>query len=149
MKIVAQRVTKASVTVNNHTISRIGVGLVVFLGIAKGDSTADSDYIFNKITTLRLFPDQSGRFDKSITDINGDLLLVSQFTLLADCEKGRRPSFDQAATPSEARPLYDMIVSAWRSRFPRLHTGEFGADMSVSLTNMGPVTMILDSRHRP
>lgn len=148
MKVVIQRVLSASVTINGQIHSQIGTGFLVLLGIGQDDTMTDAIALFKKLSQLRIFPDSQGRFDQSVIDIQGDILVVSQFTLYANCTKGRRPSFETAASPDLARALYNQIITEWTVQFPRLKTGEFGADMSVSLVNSGPVTIILDSRDR-
>ncbi|NBV83909.1 D-tyrosyl-tRNA(Tyr) deacylase [bacterium] len=148
MRVIIQRVSHASVAIDGHVFSQIGTGLLVLLGIGIGDTLADATYLFDKLTTLRIFPDEKGRFDRSIVDISGELLVVSQFTLFANCSKGRRPSFEMAAPPAEAEALYNDIIADWQRQIPNLATGQFGADMAVSLTNSGPVTLTLDSKNR-
>jgi D-tyrosyl-tRNA(Tyr) deacylase len=150
MRAVIQRVSSASVTAGGHTAS-IGRGLVVLLGVERGDGPQDVDYIARKIRELRVFAgtDDPGKdFDRSVEDIAGQLLVVSQFTLAADCRKGRRPSFDDAAPPEMAKPLYESVVLALRDAGLPVATGVFQAMMQVSLVNDGPVTLLLDSRKR-
>ncbi|NWF73584.1 MAG: D-tyrosyl-tRNA(Tyr) deacylase [Nitrospirae bacterium] len=146
MKAVIQRVTRASVHVEGKTVGQIESGLLVLLGVAKGDGETDGRYLAGKICTLRIFPDEKGKMNRSLVDIEGSVLLVSQFTLLGKAAKGRRPSFDEAAPPDEARRLYELVVSAIRSHGTRVETGVFGAHMQVELFNDGPVTFVLDSR---
>ena len=146
MRAVVQRVLSAGVTVAGRPLSRIGPGLLVFLGVASDDGPADAQYISTKIRELRIFSDADGRMNLSIVDAGGEMLVVSQFTLFGDCRKGRRPSFDEAATPALARALYDEVVRILRDSGLAVGTGEFQAHMAVDLVNDGPVTMLLDSR---
>ena len=148
MKAVIQRVTHASVEVEGEVVGRIDVGLLVLLGVAKGDSDADVHYIVEKIQTLRIFPDAQGKMNRAILDVDGSILLVAQFTLLGDTTKGRRPGFDQAAPPGEAKILYERVGGALRARGVSVQMGVFGADMKVELLNNGPVTFILDSAQK-
>lgn len=148
MRAVVQRVSSAHVTVDGRVVGRIGVGLVVLLGVAGDDTPEDADWLFGKISDLRIFENQVGKLDQSLRDRHGELLVVSQFTLLADTRKGRRPSFSDAARPELATPLFERFVSAARADGFRVATGEFGAHMEVALVNDGPVTIILDSRQR-
>jgi D-tyrosyl-tRNA(Tyr) deacylase len=153
MRAVVQRVSSASVTVlldggSPRETGRIGPGLVVLLGVETGDGPADVQYIASKIRELRIFPDSEHRMNLSVADIAGAVLVVSQFTLAGDCRKGRRPSFDAAAAPEVARPLYENVVSDLRASGLTLATGEFQARMHVALVNDGPVTLLLDSRKR-
>lgn len=147
MKAVLQRVTNASVEVDGTIVGRIGAGLLVFLGVAKGDEERDLLYLIEKIRTLRIFGDDQGKMNRTVTDVGGALLLVSQFTLLGDTTKGRRPGFDQAAPTEEARAWYEQAASRLRAAGLAVETGRFGAHMQVELLNDGPVTFILDSRH--
>jgi D-aminoacyl-tRNA deacylase len=142
MIAVVQRVSEARVTVEGELVGAVGRGLLVLLAVEKGDSEATSSTLANKIANLRVFPDETGKMDKSVLDIEGELLVVSQFTLAADTSKGRRPSFDRAAPPAEARVLYEHFVSVSRSLGLVVATGRFQADMDVTLTNKGPVTLI-------
>ena len=146
MRAVLQRVTRASVKVDGQIMGQIGAGLLVLLGVAKGDGEADVRYLLEKIPGLRIFSDEQGKMNRSITELGGGILLVSQFTLLGDTEKGRRPGFDQAAPPDVARRLYEQVVAGLKQRGVTVATGLFGAYMTVSLENDGPVTLILDSR---
>ena len=151
MRAVVQRVSSASVRVGNRDISTIGTGLLAFVGVERGDGPADAEYIAGKIGDLRVFEEPaepSRRLNRSVRDVNGSVLVVSQFTLAADCRKGRRPSFDAAEAPEVARPLVDEVVRALRSSGIAVETGEFQAMMHVSLVNEGPVTLLLDSRKR-
>lgn len=146
MKAVIQRVDSASVSVDGHEMSRIGAGLLVLLGVERGDDERDADFLLDKIIHLRIFEDSDGKMNRSLADIAGELLVVSQFTLLADCRKGRRPSFADAAEPSEAERLYGYVLARAREKLPRVGEGRFRAMMKVSLVNDGPVTILLDSR---
>jgi D-aminoacyl-tRNA deacylase len=146
MKAVIQRVTRASVEVDGVVIGQIDAGLLVLLGVAKEDSEADAQYLMDKLIGLRIFSDTEGKMNRSIADIGGKLLIVSQFTLLGDTTKGRRPGFDGAATPERARTLYELIIGMVRNRGIQVETGRFGAHMRVSLENDGPVTFLIDSR---
>ncbi len=148
MRVVIQRVSEASVQVDNETIGQIGAGLVVLLGIAATDTEADATYLIDKIIGLRIFPDAEGRFDRSVEDVGGSILVVSQFTLYGDCRKGRRPSFSDAAAPDRALPLYEYFVRTLRARQLPVATGKFQASMAVQLTNDGPVTILIDSPTR-
>jgi len=145
MRAVVQRVKSASVTVDASVVGRIDSGLLVFLGVADGDGPADLDYIAAKIRELRIFADDHGRMNRSVVETGGAVLVVSQFTLLADSRKGRRPSFDGAAPPALAESLYDGLVRKLRDEGLRVETGTFQAHMDVALVNDGPVTMLLDS----
>lgn len=147
MRAVIQRVSSASVTTAGQTVS-IGAGLVVLVGVERGDGVADAEYVSRKVQELRVFSDGAKAFDRSVRDVGGDVLVVSQFTLAADCRKGRRPSFDDAAPPEIARPLYESVVQSLRDAGLTVATGVFQADMQVSLVNEGPVTVLLDSRRR-
>jgi len=146
MRAVIQRVTSATVEVEHQMMGQIDEGLLVLLGAAKGDTAEDVDYVVEKIPNLRIFPDDDGKMNRSLIDIGGQLLLVSQFTLLGDTHRGRRPSFDQAAHPDQARQLYDSAIAKFRKKGVLIQTGQFGVNMLVSLKNNGPVTFILDSR---
>lgn len=143
MKIVLQRVNHASVTVNGDVIGRIGKGYLLLLGIGKEDSEADLSRYVDKIVKLRLFPDENGKTNLSIKDVGGALLIVSQFTLYADCRKGNRPSFTNAADPSLANGLYEKFIALCREQIDVVEHGSFGADMKVSLENDGPFTVLL------
>jgi len=145
MRAVLQRVTHASVSVDGETIASIGPGLLVLLGIAKGDTPADADRLAAKIAELRVFADSGGRFNRSLLDISGEALVVSQFTLLADVRKGRRPSFVDAGAPDIAAPLVERFAEALQALGVRVATGRFGAHMLVELKNDGPVTLVLDT----
>lgn len=146
MKALIQRVTDASVTVDGEITGSIKNGLLVFLGIAKGDGDEEIKYIADKLMCLRIFSDADDKMNLSVNDIGGSLLIVSQFTLYGDCRKGRRPSFDSAMPPKEAEELYEKFVEYCRGTGINAQTGKFGADMKVSLLNDGPVTFIIESR---
>ena len=146
MKALVQRVTCASVSVGNRTVGRIGPGLVVFLGIAKGDSPKDARYLADKIVNLRIFANKASHFALSALETKREILIVSQFTLLADSRKGRRPSFTEAAPPDKARELYDFFVDQVRSTGLKTETGIFQEHMLVKIQNDGPVTLILESK---
>jgi D-tyrosyl-tRNA(Tyr) deacylase len=146
MKAVIQRVTRASVHVEGKTVGQIQSGLLVLLGVAKGDEESDGRYLVEKVRTLRIFSDEQGTMNRSLTDIEGAVLLISQFTLLGRTAKGRRPSFDEAAPPDEAKRLYEQVVSELRAQGTQVETGVFAAHMQVELLNDGPVTFVIDSR---
>jgi D-aminoacyl-tRNA deacylase len=146
MRAVVQRVSAATVHVGDRVVGRIGPGLLAFVGVATEDGPADVQYIAAKIRELRIFPDDQGKMNRSVADTGGSVLVVSQFTLQADCRKGRRPSFDAAAQPALAQALYESVVQTLRTGGLSVETGEFQADMDVELVNDGPVTMLLDSR---
>jgi D-tyrosyl-tRNA(Tyr) deacylase len=146
MRAVIQRVRQSLVTVENQTVGKIGNGLLVFLGVAKLDGDRDADYLADKITNLRIFEDENGKMNRSLLEISGEMLVVSQFTLLGDCRKGRRPSFINAAGPDEANALYERFVSLVRQKGISIQTGQFQTMMAVSLINDGPVTLILESK---
>lgn len=145
MRAVVQRVTESSVIVADKQISAIGKGLLILLGVAGDDSEADADYLVKKIVHLRIFEDNQAKMNRSLIDINGSALVVSQFTLYGDTRKGRRPSFTSAADPEKARDLYRYFVGQMESFGIPVATGRFGAMMEVALVNDGPVTLILDS----
>lgn len=144
MKAVIQRVTSASVAVEGEVVGQIGQGIMVLLGVEKGDATTQADWLVDKICGLRMFYDAAGKMNLSVKDISGSLLIVSQFTLAGNCSKGRRPSFDTAAPADEGKRLYDVFVAAARQTGLTVETGIFQADMQVSLVNDGPVTFILE-----
>ncbi len=144
MKGVIQRVTSASVTVDGRTTGEIGQGLLVLLGVEKGDDESKADWLAEKIAGLRIFSDDEGRMNLSLRDVGGALLVVSQFTLAGNCSKGKRPSFDTAAPPDEGRRLYEYFTEAVKRLGLPVQTGVFQADMQVSLVNDGPVTFILE-----
>ena len=146
MRVVAQRVTRASVTIDGEVVGEIKHGLVVLLGIARDDTKEDADYLVAKILALRIFDDAEGRMNVSVKDIDGGLLIVSQFTLYGDVRRGLRPSWSDAAAPEMAEPLYDYFVESSRKLLGRVETGSFRKTMQVELVNDGPVTILLDSR---
>jgi D-aminoacyl-tRNA deacylase len=145
MRAVVQRVARASVSVDGRLAAEIGPGLLVLLGVAVGDREAEAERLAGKIARLRVFPDAEGRFDRSVADVGGSVLVVSQFTLLADTAKGKRPSFAAAAPPEEAEPLYGRFCAALADGGVPVETGVFGARMEVELVNDGPVTLVLDA----
>jgi D-tyrosyl-tRNA(Tyr) deacylase len=146
MKAVIQHVTSATVQVEGKTVGQIESGLLVLLGVAKGDGESDGRFLVEKIRTLRIFSDEQGKMNRSLADIGGSVLLVSQFTLLGRTANGRRPSFDEAALSDEAKRLYEQVVAALRDHGTHVETGVFAAHMQVELLNDGPVTFVLDSR---
>jgi len=146
MKALVQRVSRASVSVNDKIVGTIGPGLVVFLGVAQGDSKEDASYLANKVVNLRTFADESSRFSLSALDTRGDILIVSQFTLLGDTRKGRRPDFTTAAPPGLAKELYEFFVEQVRSTGLKVETGLFQEHMLVEIHNDGPVTISLESK---
>lgn len=146
MRAVVQRVRSASVRVDGRIVGQIGPGLLAFVGVAHDDAPADVQYIAAKIRDLRIFPDDEGKMNRSVGESGGGVLVVSQFTLHADCRKGRRPSFDTAAAPSLAEPLYEEVVQQLKQAGLTVATGTFQAHMDVELVNDGPVTMLLDSK---
>ena len=148
MKVVIQRVTGARVEVEGETVGEIGRGILVLLGVEKGDGERDADWLADKLANLRIFEDDAGKMNLSVQDIGGELLVVSQFTLAGNCAKGRRPSFDSAAPPEEANRLYGCFVERLRLMGLKVETGVFQAMMRVSLVNDGPVTFILESPGR-
>ena len=148
MRAVIQRVERASVSVEGEIRGQIGAGFLVLIGVEEGDGDADFRYIAEKVPNLRVFEDEQGKMNRSLLDVGGELLAVSQFTLLGDARGGRRPSFITAARPETADPMYERLVADWRARGIRVETGVFGAHMKVSLVHDGPVTILLDSRRR-
>lgn len=146
MKAVIQRVRRASVEIEGRNAGQIGRGLLVLLGVAQDDDQTDVEFLAEKLPTLRIFPDEAGKMNKSLEDIGGAGLIISQFTLLADTDRGRRPSFERAAPPEHARSLYQLLIDRMRARGVHIESGIFGASMVVSLENEGPVTLVLDSR---
>ena len=145
MRAVIQRVTRAKVVVDSSITGEITMGILLFLGVAKQDSETSAAYLVEKISNLRIFPDDAGKMNLSLLDVGGSLLVVSQFTLYGDCRKGRRPSFDQAAAPGDANRLYEYFVSQARNLGIPVQTGVFQAHMEVELLNDGPVTLIIES----
>ncbi len=146
MRAVIQRVSKSSVTVDGNVIGEIGHGFNVLLGVEVADTQQDADDIVKKIIGLRVFNDADGKFNLSLMDVGGSVLLISQFTLLGDCRKGRRPSFINAARPETAIPLYERVIAGIRAEGVTVATGEFGASMAVDIQNDGPVTLMLDTQ---
>ena len=149
MRIIIQRVSQAQVTILNHESISINHGYLVLLGVHQNDEIEDADYLINKLVKLRLFGDEEGKMNLSITDINGEILVISQFTLFADTKKGNRPSFIEAARPEKAIPMYNYFIDNLSKLLPQpCKTGVFGADMKINLTNDGPVTIVMDSREK-
>ncbi|HEX2925760.1 MAG TPA: D-aminoacyl-tRNA deacylase [Ruminiclostridium sp.] len=146
MRAVVQRVKKSTVTVNEKIVGAIGQGLMVLLGIGHEDGERDIEYLAEKIFNLRIFEDENGKMNKSLLDINGQLLVVSQFTLFGDCRKGRRPGFDKAAKPEMAKVLYEGFINRCKEFGIHTETGIFQADMLVDISNDGPVTLLIDSK---
>ena len=145
MKFVIQRVTHADVVVDGNEIGRIGKGFMVLIGVSKEDDKAIADKMVDKMIKLRIFEDENGKTNLSLDDVGGELLLISQFTLYANCKKGNRPSFIDAGAPDDANALYEYIIERCKERVNVVERGEFGADMEVSLLNDGPFTIVLDS----
>ncbi len=145
MKFVIQRVSHASVTVHEETIGRINQGYLVLIGVGKEDTREDADRLVKKMIGLRIFSDENGKINKSLKDVDGELLLVSQFTLYADCRHGNRPGFTEAAGPDMANELYEYIIESCKKEVAVVERGEFGADMKVELLNDGPFTILLES----
>ena len=145
MKLVIQRVTQASVEIAGECVRKIGKGYMVLFGAGAGDTKEIADKLFDKMIKLRIFQDEDGKTNKSIADVSGELLIVSQFTLYANCKKGNRPSFMDAGKPQEAEELYEYFLTLAKEKYGSCQHGEFGADMQVSLCNDGPFTIILDS----
>ena len=146
MRIVVQRVKSASVSIDKSIVGNINSGFLVLLGIKSTDCKQDVDYLVKKLTNLRIFSDQDGKMNLSLKDVNGELLIVSQFTLYGHCKDGNRPSFIESAKPNIAIPLYEYFIEECKKIIPVVQTGKFGADMQVSLINDGPVTIIIDSK---
>lgn len=145
MKFVIQRVTHASVTIEDEVKGKIGKGFLVLIGIGKGDDEIIADKLVQKLVNMRIFEDENGKTNLGLKDVGGELLLISQFTLYANCRKGNRPSFTEAGAPDEAERLYGYITDRCKEEIPVVETGGFGADMKVELLNDGPFTVILDS----
>lgn len=148
MRAVIQRVDCAGVSVNSTVIGEIGRGLLVYLGVEKGDASGDADYLLDKIINLRIFEDANGKMNLSLLDTGGQLLVISQFTLLADCRKGRRPSFASAEDPGPAKELYEYFISMAQGKTGVVQTGEFQAMMKIDSINDGPVTIIIDTKRQ-
>jgi D-tyrosyl-tRNA(Tyr) deacylase len=146
MKAVVQRVKNANVKVDDKVIGSIGNGILLLLGIEETDEDKDLEYMCDKVPNLRIFEDENGKMNKSLLDVGGSILVISQFTLLGDARKGRRPSFIAAARPDKAIPMYEKYIAEMKEKNIFTQTGEFGADMKVELTNDGPVTILLDSK---
>ncbi|MBQ3558303.1 MAG: D-tyrosyl-tRNA(Tyr) deacylase [Agathobacter sp.] len=146
MKFVIQRVKKASCTVENEIIGEIQQGFCVFIGVSNEDNTEIADKMIKKLIGMRIFEDENGKTNLSLADVNGSLLLISQFTLYADCKKGNRPSFTNAGNPELANNLYEYIIAKCKEQISNVQTGSFGADMKISLLNDGPFTIVLDSK---
>ncbi|MBQ18580.1 MAG: D-tyrosyl-tRNA(Tyr) deacylase [Planctomycetaceae bacterium] len=146
MRVVVQRVSRASVTVADEVVGQIGTGLLVLLGVAEGDTQQDVNWMARKVIGLRVFPDDEGKMNLDVGEVGGAILAVSQFTLLGDCLKGRRPSFVKAAPPDEARSLYGSFVAELRGQGMSVQEGRFQQHMDVELVNDGPVTLLIDSR---
>jgi D-tyrosyl-tRNA(Tyr) deacylase len=146
MRAVVQRVESAAVYIDGRLSGKIGRGLLVFVGVGKGDGESDVSYMVSKLPALRIFEDSSGKFNLSLIETKGEILIVSQFTLYGDCSRGRRPSFTEAENPIIARALYERVISQLREQGVLVQTGEFQAKMEVQLVNDGPVTLLLDSR---
>ena len=145
MKLVIQRVTDANLKVNNQEISKIGKGFLVLIGIRNSDTKENADYLVNKLVNLRVFEDENDKLNLSLKDINGELLLVSQFTLYGDCSRGNRPSFTEAARPEDAKIIYDYFVQGCKRHIPIVKEGIFGSNMKINLTNDGPVTIVMEN----
>lgn len=145
MRLVVQRVDNASVTIENELFSSIGQGYLILFGAEKGDTKAQADWLANKVSILRCFPDENGKMNLSIKDIQGEMLIVSQFTLAGDVKKGTRPSFDKAMAPNEANEMYEYFISKVKEQNIQVKTGVFGAHMEVNLLNNGPVTFVIDA----
>ena len=146
MRAVVQRVTAADVKIDGEVRGKINSGFMILLGVGEGDTDADLKYIADKVINLRIFSDENGKMNLSLSDIGGEMLVISQFTLYGDCSHGRRPYFGDAMNPADAERMYEEFVEYVRMAGIHVETGEFGADMKVTLTNDGPVTIILDSR---
>lgn len=146
MRAVIQRVLRASVSVDGKSLSSVGAGWLILLGVGAADSVDDAQYLADKILNLRAFPDEAGKMNRSVLDVRGELLAISQFTLFGDCRSGRRPGFSDAAPAALAQPLYDQFCAALETSGLKVGRGQFQADMQVDLCNDGPVTFILDSK---
>lgn len=148
MRSVVQRVKSASVRVNGETVGEISAGMLVLLGVGQTDGATDMNWLVDKLLGLRIFEDEAGKMNRSVQDVGGEILIVSQFTLYGDCRNGRRPSFSTAAPPDKAKALYEQVVEVIRSRGLKVETGVFQAEMAVELINDGPVTLLLDSEKK-
>ena len=146
MRAVVQRVKRASVSVDDIVIGKIDHGIMLLLGVEESDEEKDLEYLCDKVVNLRIFEDENGKMNKSLMDVQGSILVISQFTLLGDARKGRRPSFTQAAVPDKAVPMYEKFISNMKKLEIKTESGKFGADMQVELVNDGPVTILLDSK---
>jgi len=145
LRAVIQRVSRANVTIGNTRVGEIGAGFLLLLGVTDSDGKKDADYLARKVLGLRVFEDEAGKMNRSVRDVGGEILVVSQFTLYADCRKGRRPSFVRAARPEKAEALYEYFITLIRTSGLKCETGHFGAMMNVELVNNGPVTILIDS----
>ena len=145
MRLVIQRVKHADVSVNDKIVSKINQGFLVLLGVKSTDTSKDADYLVKKLVNLRIFEDKNGKMNLPLKSVNGELLIVSQFTLYGNCKEGNRPSFTDSAKPDIALPLYEYFIAECKKQIPIVETGVFGADMKVNLLNDGPVTIIIDS----
>lgn len=148
MRLLLQRVSQGQVIIEKEIVGKIDKGIVALVGIRRGDQKRDADYLLKKCVNMRIFPDEAGRFDQSLLDVKGDLMIVSQFTLYADTRKGRRPGFSESAMPNEAIPLYEYFIEKAQALGLKVETGEFGADMKVDIVNDGPVTIMIDSEDK-
>ncbi|KUK14688.1 MAG: D-tyrosyl-tRNA(Tyr) deacylase [Synergistetes bacterium] len=148
MRTLVQRVKEGAVLIDGREVGKIGKGVVVLLGVGQGDTMEDLDYLVDKVVNLRIFSDEEGKMNLSLIDVGGEALVVSQFTLYADCRKGRRPSFTDAAPPEKGKEMYEAFVNKLREKGIKVETGEFGAMMLVKIYNDGPVTIMLDSEDR-
>lgn len=146
MKIVLQRVSEANVKVDNEIVGKIGIGLMLLVGVDEEDENSDADWLVKKITDVRVFSDEAGKMNHSVKDINGEILCISQFTLISDYKKGNRPSYIKAAKPDKAIPLFEYFKEELKKSGLKIESGIFGADMKVSLINDGPVTLVFDSK---
>jgi D-tyrosyl-tRNA(Tyr) deacylase len=144
MRVLVQRITQAKVTVEGAEVGRVGAGLCLFLGVAKDDTETAAEHLAGKLADMRIFEDENGKMNRSLQEIGGEVLVVSEFTLYGDCSRGKRPSFSQAAPPEDARRLYDYFVLKLKDLGLKVATGNFQAKMEVSLVNDGPVTLIID-----
>jgi len=148
LRALIQRVKEGAVYIEGKEVGKIGKGFVLLLGVGQSDTIEDLDYLVDKVVNLRVFPDEEGKMNLSLLDVGGEVLVVSQFTLYADCRKGRRPSFTDAAPPEKGKEMYELFINKLRDRGVRVETGEFGAMMLVKIYNDGPVTIMLDSEDR-